>query len=508
MHRRKVLHLLGSITLPGILTACGGSDGDVNSEPQPNPHDPTPIDPPSTSVGLAAGWTTAKVLSNATGSHVFLYTSAKLMPNGAGKMLLVYDPISGPSAYSINVTDGTPTPLPDPDFGALGGDANGVVNAIPNTLGGTLWMGFGSGSFPTYRFLWAETDAATGVAGPAKQSALETRPWPQAQLLTQEPGGKSLMRWNPGLRQENEEPFSDKLLMISAIAPDWNSFIGLPDPALSADLLQSAQAVFDPTGTVWLVHPSPEPSANEWNLVIYSLAPNATTWTPHLTIPAESARSKDFSMGIDSRGRIVVGHSPASAEPFTPRPFSISRFDPARSEWTAITTPGFTIKWLFLHVDAPGNIWMFTDDGYARYDDQNGTWVHPEKFDYAPADSAPIRSNWNPLPIATDSHGNAWVVGTRRKANRDQDLPLLWINRFDAVTRQWGEAATLHVSGGEDSVFIASANPDRTDDSNFLVSMAMDSLERPVALITESVSTGWPTGQFSRAWVTRGPVSA
>ncbi|WP_156909469.1 hypothetical protein [Ottowia thiooxydans] len=82
---------------------------------------------------------------------------------------------------------------------------------------------------------------------------------------------------------------------------------------------------------------------------------------------------------------------------------------------------------------------------------------------------------------------------------------MLWINRFDAGTRQWGEPAMLNVTGGEDRRFVKSLSSQGS--SSFSVSMAMGIDERPVALITEAILPGW-IGAWSRSWVTRSLASS
>ena len=218
-------------------------------------------------------------------------------------------------------------------------------------------------------------------------------------------------------------------------------------------------------------------------------------------------------MGVDARGRIVVGHQPASSAPDSRIRLSVSRFDPAQVAWTTLATNMLTVGYFKLHVDAPGNIWILEANTYTRYDDKASAWTGNLVFgtgatelDYAPADAVELYRGMESLPIATDRHGNAWLVGARRKSSSDQDLPVLWINRFDASTGRWGKPATLNVTGGEDPIFVASFYPGQSEDSSMRVSMVMDAQERPVALINEWVPTGW-LGSWSRAWVARGPAS-
>ena len=214
-------------------------------------------------------------------------------------------------------------------------------------------------------------------------------------------------------------------------------------------------------------------------------------------------------MGIDARGRIIVGHRPVSSntfDPSDPMPFSISRFDPADSSWTNLALPALNTRWITLHVDAPGNIWVYEVNRYARYDDGTGTWMGPRNVDYAPADASRTMSFPTP-PIATDRHGNAWAMGARLKSSNDQDLPVLWINRFDATTLKWGEPASLNVTGGESPLFVASSNSEYWESPSFSASLAMDPGGRPVAVVTESVPTGW-IGVWSRSWVTWGPANS
>ncbi|WP_354441532.1 hypothetical protein [Ottowia thiooxydans] len=295
--------------------------------------------------------------------------------------------------------------------------------------------------------------------------------------------------------------------MISATAPDWKTHIAPPDPTQSADLLEGSKAVFDQAGRVWMVQASPTPVPDSWDLKLYSLAPNATSWSAPISIPAESSRAKEFTLAIDARGRIVVGHIRASSDQFITRALSVSRFDPASSNWTDLSPPNVTVVWHQLHVDAPGNIWVFRQDWYTRYDNKTGIWTDFKKLDYPPADAAQLINYGGPnsLPIATDHQGNAWAIGARRKSTSNQDLPTLWINRFDASTGVWGVPATLNVTGGEDPRFADSLGSQ--GETSFSVSVAMNSEERAVALVSESVSTGF-IGSWSRHWITRGPVSA
>ncbi|MET4575821.1 hypothetical protein [Ottowia thiooxydans] len=292
--------------------------------------------------------------------------------------------------------------------------------------------------------------------------------------------------------------------MISATAPDWKTHIDPPDPTQSADLLEGSKAVFDQAGRVWMVQASPGATPDAWNLMLYTLAPNATNWSAPIPIPAESARAEAFNLGMDARGRVVVTHIRASSDQYTSRPLSVSRFDPATSTWTNLSPPNFSVVASQLHVDAPGNIWVFQQDRYGRYDDKTGIWTESAELDYVPVDAAWASSHRGAqsLPIATDSQGNAWTIGARRKSLNEQDLPILWINRFDASTGLWGEPASLNVTEGEDRRFLAYEG----DRSRYFVSMAMDAEGRPVALVTEAVETGF-IGLWLRSWITRGPAS-
>lgn len=513
MYRRRILYSLGALTLPGFLAACGGGDDSTPVQPEPTPPDPTPIDPEPTPIDLAAGWTPGQVLTDASGQSRVLFSGTRLQPNGPGRISVVIGAHFDWRVFSLDAADGKPIAWPVPDFNVPGTAQGGVVNAIPNTRGGVLWLGF-RGKHPAYRSLWTQADAPTGQPGPIQETLLDSGASPQATLLAQDQSGQSLLRWNRGPLPENEPPAMDELLMVSASAPGWTS-VALPDPALSPDLLRASRTVFDQTGTAWMVQPSPGPTQDEWSLMLYSLAQGATKWSAAVSIPAESTRSNEFKMGIDARGRILVAHRSSSGGPSSPSLLSVSRFEPAQAAWTTLPKSGLSVRGFQLHVDAPGNIWVFWGGSYTRYDDKTGawagssdygSWTGPTGFEYLPEDAVGLFSDWEALPIATDSRGNAWVVGARRKSSRDQDLPALWINRFDASAGRWGKPATLSVTGGEDPIFVASSNQGQAEDSRFRVSMTMDSQERPVALINELASTGW-VGFWSRAWVARGPRS-
>ena len=255
MYRRRILYSLGALSLPGFLAACGGSDDPTPIEPEPTPPDPTPIDPGPTPIDLAVGWTSGQVLTDAKGQSRALASDMRLQLNGPGRVLVVIGVYTDWRVFSVDVADGKPIAWPAPDFKVPGTAQSGVVNAIPNTRGGVLWLGYG-GNFPAYRSLWTEADASTGQPGPIQETSLESGSSPQAALLAQDQSGPSLVKWNRGPLPENEPPAIDELLMFSADAPDWRR-IALPDPALSPDLLEASRTVFDQTGTAWMVQPSP-----------------------------------------------------------------------------------------------------------------------------------------------------------------------------------------------------------------------------------------------------------
>lgn len=478
MKRRHALHTLSLLALPGLLSACGG----------PDEYDPNPPPPPTP----ADRWTPGQLLNSSAFSSGAQATS--IQADGTARMLALIGAGSDLLAYGINATTGVTLALQRPS------GSPGMMIAAPDMRGGMLsvWQQADT----TFRqLLYALSDGGNGQVGPVRALPLDPSTSLQAWLLAQDTNGNALVRWAGGPLDTTGQPTQGGLLQFSAATQAWRQ-IPLPNPVASPALLFSAQALFDESGRAWLIQPTPGAIAGEWTLALYSLPPQGTTWQVLTPLPATSARSAYFQMGMDASNRLVVAHSVAYDPSGSAPLISLSRYDTTSALWTNLAAPNIPIHSHRLNVDSLGNIWLTGPSSYARYNNVQSAWAGPKEFDFAPTDAFQRNGEW-PLALSFDAEGHAWAVGVRRKA-AGQDLPTLWINFFDASTRQWGSAGNLAVQGGENTNFVQPAQGEGK--TFFQVALALDDLGNPVAAITELLRSGL-TGGLRRTWIARGQAA-
>ena len=475
MKRRDALHSLSLLALPGLLSACGG----------PDEYDPNPPPPPTP----ADRWTPGLLLNSSSFSSGAQATS--IQADGPERMLALVGSGSDLLAYGVNVSTGVALALQGP------AGFPGIMVAAPDMRGGVLrvWQ---QSDTTLRQLLYALSDGAGGQSGPIRTLPLDPSPSLQAWLLAQDTGGNALVRWAGGPLDNTGQPTQGGLLKFSASTQLWQH-LPLPNPAASPILLLSAGAVFDTTGRAWLIQPTPGAVAGEWTLALYALPAQGSSWQALASLPATSARSAYFQIGMDASGRLVVAHSVAYDPNGSAPLVSLSRYDPASSRWNTLTPPNLPIHSHRMSVDSLGNIWLTGPSSYARYDNERAAWTGPREFDFAPVDAFQRNGEW-PLAVATDSRGNAWAVGVRRKA-AGQDLPTLWINFFDAGTRQWSQPGSLGVQGGENPSFSQPAQGE--GNTFFQVALGLDDQGRPVAAVTELLRASL-AGGLRRSWVARG----
>ena len=376
----------------------------------------------------------------------------------------------------------------------------GLMVAAPDMHGGILrvWQ---QQDTTLRQLLYALSDGSSGQIGPVRAMPLDPSSSLQAWLLAQDINGNALARWAGGPLDDRGQPTQGGLLQFSAATQLWRQ-VSLPNPLASPALLFSAQAVFDDSGRAWLIQPTPGALAGEWSLTLYTLPAQGSSWQVLAPLPATSARSAYFQFGIDAKNRLVVAHSVAYDPSGSAPLMSLSRYETTSARWTTLVSPDVPIHSHKLNVDSLGNIWLVGPSSYARYDDVQNAWTGPREFDFAPPDAFQRNGEW-PLALAFDPKGHAWAVGVRRKA-AGQDLPTLWINFFDAGTKQWSTAGSLSVQGGENANFVQPAQGEGK--TFFQVGLALDDQGNPVAAITELLRSGL-TGGLRRTWIARGQAA-
>lgn len=478
MKRRDALHSLSLLALPGLLSACGG----------PDEYDPNPPPPPTP----ADRWTPGQLLNSSSFTSGAQDTS--LQADGTAHMLALVGTGSDLLAYSINAVTGTPLLLQGPAGNP------GLMVAAPDMRGGVLriWQ---QPDTTLRRLLYAISNGSSGQIGPVGAVPLDPSTSLQAWLLAQDTNGNALVRWAGGPLDSTGQPTQGGLLQFSAATQVWRQ-MPLPNPVASPALLFSAQAVFDDSGRAWLIQPTPCAIAGEWTLLLYSLPSQGSTWQVLPPLPATSTRSAYFQMGMDASNRLVVAHSVAYDPSGSAPLISLSRYDTTSARWTTLAAPNVPIHSHRLSVDSLGNIWLTGSSSYARYDNGQNAWTGPKEFDFAPTDAFQRNGEW-PLALSFDAKGQAWAVGVRRKTS-GQDLPTLWINFFDAGTRQWSSAGSLAVQGGENTNFVQPAQGE--GNTFFQVALALDDRGNPVAAITELLRSGL-TGGLRRSWIARGQAA-
>ncbi|WP_028605194.1 hypothetical protein [Ottowia thiooxydans] len=479
MKRRNALQSFGLLAVPGLLAACGPGD---NLTPTPPPPAPSPAD----------SWAPG-VLKNAStfGSGT---PALALQANGAGKMLLAVGPTSESLVFSVSTLDGSSVTMQRP-----GGTTTTVATLAPvaDMRGNTLWLWQDAGSSAAQQLFYAVSSGVNGQISAARALPLSPAPSLQASVMAQDADGNALVRWSSGPLDGAGLPTLGGLLRFTAATQLW-SVVPLPEPTANPALLLSANAVFDSNGRAWLIQPTPGTVSGEWTLPLYSLLPNAANWLTAPVVPATLPRSSIFQLSIDSRNRLVAAHCVAHDPKVITPPLSISRYDQAGAGWTTLPVPTLPSNGYRVSVDAVGNIWAVGASTIARYDNAAANWTGPQNIDFAPADGLQSDGSW-PFALATNSQGNTWAVGVRRKT-AGQDLPVLWINFFDATTRLWSQAGTLAVQGGENSSFV---QPAQGQGTSFLVALALDSQSRPMATLTEILRTTLLNYQ-GRTWIARG----
>lgn len=475
MKRRDALHSLSLLALPGLLSACGG----------PDEYDPNPPPPPTP----ADRWTPGLLLNSSSFSSGA--QASFLQADGPERMLALVGSGSDLLAYGIHAGTGAALALQGP------AGFPGIMIAAPDMRGGVLRVWQRPDTTPR-QLLYALSDGSSGQIGPVRTVPVDPSTSLQAWLLAQDATGNALVRWAGGPLDNSGQPTQGGLLQFSASTQLWQH-LPLPNPAASPILLLSSGSVFDATGRAWLIQPTPGAVAGEWTLALYSLPAQGSSWQALGTLPASSARSAYFQLGMDASGRLFVAHSmaydPTGAAPL----ISLSRYEPTSARWSTLPAPNLPLHSHKLSVDSLGNVWLMGPSSFARYDNERATWTGPKEFDFAPADAFQRNGEW-PLAVATDSRGHAWAVGVRRKV-AGQDLPTLWINFFDAGTRQWSQAGSLGVQGGENPGFVQPAQGE--GNSYFQVALGIDSQGRPVATVTELLRASL-AGGLRRTWVARG----
>lgn len=408
-------------------------------------------------------------------------------------MLALTGPGSELLAFSVNSADASATALQRPT------GYSRIFAATPDMRGGMLWVWQVDGGTGFQQLFYAVSSGTNGQIGAARTLPLQPAPSLQAWVMAQDANGNALVRWSSGPLDSAGRPTQGGLLFFTAATQVWSA-APLPNPLASPNLLSTSSAVFDTNGRAWLLQPTPGTVAGQWTLLLYSLTPGTATWLASPQLPAAQPRSSTFQMSMDARNRLVVAHSAASGTSGASAGVSVSRFDPTAG-WSDLPAPGFPSANYQFAADALGNVWAAGPSWIARYDNASNTWNGPKNFDFTPADAQQGNGDW-PLALATDSRGNAWAVGVRRKTS-GQDLPVLWINRFSISTRQWDQAGSLTVQGGDNAGFV---QPAQGNGSTFQVALGIDSQDRPVAAVTEMIPSNL-SGYQARTWAARGQAA-
>ncbi|MGB3069250.1 MAG: hypothetical protein WBC18_11910 [Ottowia sp.] len=471
MKRRNALKSFSLVALPGLLAACGPGD---SATPSPPPPAPSPAD----------RWTAGSLLN--AGSFGAGTPSLTLQADGTDRMLALTGPGSESLAFAINSATGSALTLQRPTSYA------NIFAAVPNMSGGMLWIWQVDGGAGVQQLLYALSDGTSGQIGVTRTLPVLPAPSLQAKVMAQDANGNALVRWASGPLDSAGQPTQGGLLRFISATQAWSA-LSLPNALASPNLLANSGAVFDSNGRAWLIQPTPGTAAGEWTLVLYSLVSGASGWTVGPQVPASTPRASAFQMVIDGKNRLVVAHSPSNGSTL-----SVSRFDPNGTGWSDLPAPTLSNQGYRLSVDAPGNLWALGTTSAARYDNASSSWTGPKNFDFTPADAQQGNGEW-PLALAADSLGNTWAVGVRRKA-AGQDLPVLWINLFSATTRQWSEAGSLAVQGGDNSAFV---QPSQGLGPTFQVALGLDKQNRPVAAVTEILRASASSYQ-ARTWIARG----
>ncbi|MET4580166.1 hypothetical protein [Ottowia thiooxydans] len=479
MKRRYVLRSFGLIALPGLLAACGPGDG--SSSPTPPPAPPSPADK----------WTPGVFLNASSfGSGTPALT---LQPNGAGKVLAVLGPAAEALAFTASSLDSSTLSMQRP------GGTPSVLATAADMRAGALWLWRQSSDTSVAQSLfYAVSSASNGQIGASRTLPLSAAVSLQAWIMAQDADGNALVRWSSGPLDSTGQPSQAGLLRFTASTQVWSA-LSSPNSLISPNLLGAARAVFDSSGRAWLIQPTPGTVAGEWSLALFTLNAGASNWVAIAPVPATTARSSTFQMSMDASNRLLVAHTVSGDA--SSAPLSLSRFDPNGSGWTAIAAPTLASNAYRVNTDPVGNIWAVGSGSIARYDNAAANWTGPKSLDFAPTDAQQGDGTW-PLALTSDSKGNTWAVGVRRKA-AGQDLPVLWINLFDATTRQWAQAGSLAVADGTNSSFV---QPTQGEGTRFLVALTLDSQGRPVAALKEMLTSASQSYQ-SRSWIARGQAA-